>query len=110
VQVKIVRRPVTSVTVLSIKSYGPGWVDSKLRATVEVLPPDGDAHRDGAPPSSALEIEGYHAIQSSVNFPHRILLPDGGARVGDTIRATFDLIQGHAFKISGLALCHLDDE
>jgi hypothetical protein len=69
-----------------------------------------------SPPSGAgvesgpFEIDGYHDLLTSVNFPHKFALAGRGASRGDTVRATFELVGGHAFKITGLALCRIDDE
>jgi hypothetical protein len=113
IEVKDLRRQQTSLTVVSMKSYGPDWVASKLRVTVEVIRP---ASSSGTTASSAgvvsgpFEIDGYHDLPTSVYFPHKFALAGSGASNGDTVRATFELVSGHAFKIAGLALCRLDDE
>ena len=91
-----------------MKSYGPDWVASKLRVTVEVIRPSSDGV--AAVASGPFEIDGYHDLLTSVNFPHKFALAGKGARSGDTIRASFELVGGHTFKITGLALCLIDDE
>jgi hypothetical protein len=98
--------PTKYVTVVSMKSYSEDWVGSKLKVTVDLIP--SVQRKPGEPASETsevYEIAWYHEIRTSVFFPHKFALPGGGARVGDTIRARFELVGGTMFKIGGIALC-----
>ena len=90
------------LTVLYLKSYSSGYKDSLLVVTMEVIHQGAGI---GTSVSSISEIKGYHESETSVHFPHKMELPGGGAQAGDTVRATFQLVSGSAFKIAGIALC-----
>jgi hypothetical protein len=78
------------------------YKDSVLVVTMEVIH-QGDSESTSA--SSVSKIKGYHESETSIHYPHKMELPGGGARVGDTVRATFQLVRGSAFKIAGIAMC-----
>jgi hypothetical protein len=90
------------LTLLYLKSYSGGYKDSVLVVTMEVIH-QGASKSTSA--SSVSKIKGYHESETSVHYPHKMELPGGGARVGDTVRATFQLVRGSAFKIAGIAMC-----
>jgi hypothetical protein len=90
------------LTVLYLKSYTTGYKDSLLVVTMEVIP---QGAGNGTSVSSVSEIKGYHESKTSVHYPHKMELPGGGAHAGDTVRATFQLVSGSAFKIAGIAMC-----
>jgi hypothetical protein len=90
------------LTVLYLKSYSAGYKDSLLVVTMEVIH-QGAGNSTSA--SSVSEIKGYHESKTSVHYPHKMKLPGGGARVGDTVRVTFQLVSGSVFKIAGIAMC-----
>jgi hypothetical protein len=54
---------------------------------------------------ASYEISGYHETRTSVHFPHKLQLPGGGAKVGDTIFVEAQLASGSNFKIAGMAFC-----
>lgn len=56
--------------------------------------------------SSSIDfIDGYHDIKTSVHFPHKIQIADGGAKAGDSVILNAKLVGGQEFKIAGLAFC-----
>jgi hypothetical protein len=100
------------LTFLTMKSYGPTFVGTKL-AVVARVAHVGD-HNNSNPNNTAknhdeqetsYEISGYHETKTSVHFPHKLQLPGGGAKVGDTIFVEVKLIGGSTFKIAGMAFC-----
>lgn len=95
------------LTVLSMKSYGPTWVGSKLRLHVSVMRKAAEAAAPSPPVAAeaTYEIDGYHAVKTSVHFPHKFPVPGDGAKSGDTIRVNATLVSGSTFKIAGLAFC-----
>jgi hypothetical protein len=112
IEIPNVTLPTKYFTVVSMKSYSKDWVGSKLKVTVDLIrsvqsqPTEPTSASDAkSPPPEVYEIAGYHEIRTSVFFPHKFALPGGGARVGDTIRARFELVGGTMFKIGGIAFC-----
>jgi hypothetical protein len=106
----------TSLTVISMKSYGPEWANSTLQVRLTVTREQprggsggaGQARRPGASSSSSsssqtFTIDGHHETRTSVHFAHKLPLPGGEtpANPGDTIRADFRLVSGSMFKIKG---------
>ena len=88
------------LTILSMQSYGPTFVDSLLQVDVTVL----HADRNGKHTRDRFEIEGYHVFKSSVHYPFKFQLEEG-ANPGDTIILEARLIGGSMFKIAGIMLC-----
>jgi hypothetical protein len=100
------------LTFLTMKSYGPTFVGTKL-AVVARVAHDGDLNNINPNDSAkshdeqetSYEISGYHETKTSVHFPHQLQLPGGGAKVGDTIFVEAKLVGGSHFKIAGMAFC-----
>ena len=105
--------PMHFLTIMSMKSYGPDWIGSKLNVEVTIQSPFESANTTAAaavqPPDDAAtasyEIDGYHEIKTSVHFPHKFKLPGNGARIGDVVILKAKLVGGVTFKINGIALC-----
>lgn len=57
---------------------------------------------DAQPAVTGGELEGIHNSTTSVNYLENFNL---NATVGDTVIATFHLIGGSTFKISGILFC-----
>jgi hypothetical protein len=106
IEVRNISQPVDTFTLLSLKSYGPEWEGSELFVDISVIPGGREGGGGLAEESAARGyVVGYHAKEISVPYPHRFRLGGEGARIGDTIRATFTLTGGKNFFISGLAFC-----
>jgi hypothetical protein len=107
----------TSLTVISMKSYGPEWANSTLQVRLTVTreqPRSGGGGEGQARPvestsSQTFTIDGYHETRTSVHFAHKLPLPGGEtpANIGDAIQADFRLVSGSTFKIKGLAFCNV---
>ena len=98
----IMEVPVQFLTIVSMKSYGPSWIGSKLEIKVTI---DHPSNSTMLPDVSTYEIDGFHEIRTSVHFPHKFELPGNGASVGDNILLEAKLVGGSMFKINGIALC-----
>jgi len=92
------------LTIMSMKSYGPNFVDTILNISVQIVR-KGDNQQALASSSASYEITGYHETRTSIHVPHKFELPGGGARAGDSILLDGKLTSGAYFKINGLALC-----
>jgi hypothetical protein len=93
---------VTSITIVSMKSYSKLWIHSRLRLTVW------DEGPDGMGPSSDIgqfTISGFHELRTSVLFPHKLHLEKHGVPEGHWLKARFDLISGGMFRIQGMFFC-----
>ncbi|GFH55746.1 hypothetical protein CTEN210_12222 [Chaetoceros tenuissimus] len=92
------------VLVYSMKSYGPKFKDSKIRVTTNVT-----SSREETIKSEEAnlfhDVDGFHETRSSIHYPHKIPISDGGAKVGDSLTFKAELIGGNHFKIAGLAFC-----
>jgi hypothetical protein len=88
------------LTMLHLKSYTGGFVGSNVKVEMEVIHKGSDEIS-----RSSSERTGDHDSETSEHFPHKMKLPGDGAKVGDTVRATFTLVSGYAFKISGIVMC-----
>ena len=78
--------------------------DSKLRVTTNVK-----SSREEAIKSEEAnlfhDVDGFHETRSSIHYPHKIPISNGGAKVGDSLTFKAELIGGNHFKIAGLAFC-----
>jgi hypothetical protein len=102
-QVSNIAMATGSVVILSMRSYGPDWVNSSLRVRIRVTRPNYPRKRDDS--GNNYTIDGYHSVTTSVHFPHKLPIPGGPADIGDTIRVECTLVSGVRFKIAGLAFC-----
>ena len=100
------------MTIVSMKSYGPNFIDSKLKVDVVIERKQnvgGDASASAARPLSEdtaeYEIDGYHETKTSIHVPHKFELPNSGAKRGDSIIVNVRLVSGSYFKIAGIAFC-----
>jgi hypothetical protein len=98
----IMEVPVHFLTIVSMKSYGPTWIGSKLKIKVTI---DHPSNSTMLPDVSNYEIDGFHEVRTSVHFPHKFELPGNGASVGDNVILEAELVGGSTFKINGIALC-----
>lgn len=92
------------VLVYSMKSYGPKFKDSKIRVTTNVTTSREDAIKSEET-NFFHDVDGFHETRSSIHYPHKIPISDGGAKVGDTLTFKAELIGGNHFKMAGLAFC-----
>ena len=88
------------ITVMSMKSYGENFVNTKLRLTLRVVQSNETNSEE-----SEHTIYGHHDTKTSIHIPHKFELPGGGANEGDTIVVEAELVSGEYFKINGIALC-----
>lgn len=93
-------RPVKAATFMVMRSYGPKWEGSKVR--VEVRSKNGGVLKTE-------EIVGYHDKKTSETYNVKMDLTGGndndGAKVGDDLEVSIELVEGATFKISGMAIC-----
>ena len=91
------------LTIVSMKSYGPNFIDTHLNVDVIIKRKGGTSA--SSDDRAEYEVEGYHEEKTSIHVPHKFELPNGGARGGDIIVVNFHLTNGNYFKIAGLAFC-----
>mmetsp|Transcript_640 Transcript_640/g.856 ORF Transcript_640/g.856 Transcript_640/m.856 type:complete len:638 (-) Transcript_640:172-2085(-) len=91
---------------LTMKSYSPAWIGSKLAVTLGVIKAN-ETNQEKPEEGDMLtyNIEGYHTTKTSVHFPHKFLFPGSGAKVGDSLFMNARMVRGSEFKIAGLAFC-----
>jgi len=107
---------VNHVVVLSMKSYSRSWFNSSLSLSTTAFRspsiPETELNRTSSISKdinwngeSTYHIDGYHKLKTSVHFVHKFLIPDGGARAGESLILDAKLVGGKEFKIAGMALC-----
>ena len=89
------------LTILSMKSYGPNFENTELELTASIFHTNGMLN----PSFQSYKIHGHHSVKTSINVPHILELPSGGARIGDSIEVNATLMRGAYFKIAGIAFC-----
>jgi len=99
------------VIILTMKSYGPKFLNSKLAVLPSVVKAPAVMASDflnnrtvDFENGATFLIDGYHETKTSVHFPHKVMIP-GGAKVGDSIILDAKIVGGSHFKIAGLAFC-----
>jgi hypothetical protein len=106
-KIDVVSTETKYVTIMSMKSYGDNFKDTKLQVDVRI------ERKEEAPGTASAaeedvakyEVSGYHETTTSIHVPHKFELPNGGAKKGDSIIVDFRLVSGSYFKIAGLAFC-----
>lgn len=91
---KNIMEPIKTIHLMTMKSYGERWNDSRIIVTVikgedEVI--------------GEMEIEGFHQSETSVTYNHLIEL--NNTNVGDNIKVSVKLIGGSTFKFTGMSFC-----
>ena len=89
------------MTIMSMKSYGPNFVGTKLEVKVYIS----RLTRIGMSSEALYEITGYHETMTSIHVPYKCELPGGSAFDRDTILVDVRSSNGTYFKINGLAFC-----
>jgi len=99
------------VILLTMKSYGPKFLNSTLAVLPSVVKAPAlmtsnflNNRTVDFKSDAAILIDGYHETKTSVHFPHKVMIP-GGAKVGDSIILDAKIVGGSHFKIAGLAFC-----
>ena len=92
------------VTIMSMKSYGDNFKDTKAEVTVQILQ-NGESKTVDKAAVAKYEIAGYHETKTSIHVPHKFKLPNDGAKKGDKLQVNLRLVSGSYFKIAGLAFC-----
>lgn len=87
------------LTLMAMRSYGDNFKDTILKIHVNI--------ESNEKEQKVLEhsISGFHTTKTSIHIPHKMELPGGGAKKGDTILVEVKLVSGAYFKINGIALC-----
>lgn len=99
------------VTILSMKSYGKKWEGSQLKVTFWDMGVGGMTNNDEIKASLVGEylIGGFHHSNTSVLYPHKLLLQgtgsDGRIPVGHWLKTTFTVVGGTTFRIQGILYC-----
>jgi hypothetical protein len=107
-ELRNVTMDVDSFMMLSTKSFMPQFNGSKVSVTIDVIPSCSGATVDDNRPNATgrWHVVGFHDKPTTVAYPTKLKLPNGGAKAGDTIRATITSLQPNtSFMISGLAFC-----
>lgn len=92
-------KPVKMVTIHYLKSYGPQWVNSRVRMTLELFWKKDIIH------TQTMELEGFHDQQVSISYFSKWELQGEDAPIGSSIRFQMELIGGETFKINALMFC-----
>lgn len=98
------------LVLLTMKSYGPEFVNTRLAVLPTVVKAHviADSFLDyrtvDFENNATFFIDGYHNTRTSVHFPYKVMIP-GGAKVGDSIILDAKIVGGSHFKIAGLAFC-----
>jgi hypothetical protein len=100
---------IRTMTIISMKSYGPKWMDSLLQIRVYDL---GDTRKNGRVFNGTIvprllntwNVSGYHSTETSVFVAHKFPLE---VRMGHSLQLQLDLIGGSTFKIKGMLFCVL---
>jgi hypothetical protein len=97
IQVPALESTITKVTIIYLKSYGSKWIHSRLRVTLECL-----VHSNATSMVRQTELTGFHHSNTSVNYEATMEI---NVMPGQTVKACFELIKGHAFRINGMLFC-----
>lgn len=104
---KAVTQPVRALTLMTMRSYGEKWADSKLR--VEIW--------SGEKLMASDEMVGFHDKNTSETYNVKIKIgshvsgedasssADEEVPIGSELKINFELVGGTTFKISGMAVC-----
>ena len=93
---------ITSLTLISMESYGKKWEHSLVRITLLDLGPGG---KGPTSPVGILDVSGFHNTTTSVLHPHKFPLNGNGVPKGNWLTARFDLVGGSTFRIQGILFC-----
>jgi hypothetical protein len=97
--------PITTVTIMYLKSYGPKWKDSAIHVKVSIVRRrTNGTTEDDDESSKNVSLMGIHDSMTSVNYAEKIQL-SSAALPGDEVHATFQMIGGSSFRINGLLFC-----
>ncbi|GAX10536.1 hypothetical protein FisN_40Lh003 [Fistulifera solaris] len=94
-----ITQPVKTISLHSLKSYGPAWENSVAQFNVTVR------HSSAIVYETSFEITGFHNQTTSLTYPFQLELPSGGATPGTDLEIRMTLVQGSNFKITSLLLC-----
>jgi hypothetical protein len=94
-----ITQPVKTISLHSMKSYGPAWENSVAQFNVTIR------HSSAIVYDTAFEITGFHNQTTSLTYPYQLELPAGAAKLGTDLEIRMRLVQGSNFKITSLLLC-----
>jgi lysophospholipase L1-like esterase len=97
-----VTQPARSITIMYLRSGLKEFYDSTVRVDAEVTSADGTVR-----PGVSTTVHGSHELYTSVYYAHKVVLADGGAQPGESVRLSFRLLSGSRFRILGIAVCSL---
>jgi len=92
-----VQKPLRTVTIFYMKSYGEKWANATARVTVAV---PGDSQN-----YVVQDLLGYHNSNTSITYTERIQLPQVVA-AGSDLELSVELVGGTTFKITGMMFCN----
>lgn len=101
VEMKNLPDRVSSVTLLTLKSYGEKWNNSMVLVTVHV---DGKESNSSTSQQYSTEIKGFHNVATSITVRTEITL-GSGVEAGGSISMKVELVTGGTFKIFSMAFC-----
>ena len=78
------------ITIMSMKSYGDNFKDTKLEVDVRIESKE-EAPSAAEAEEAKYEVYGYHETRTSIHEPHKFKLPNGGAKKGDSLVVDFRL-------------------
>jgi hypothetical protein len=99
VEMKNLPDRVSTVTLLTLESYGEKWNNSTVLVTVNV-----DGKESNSSTEYFTEIKGFHDDATSITVPTEISL-GSGVEAGGSISMKVKLVGGGTFKIFSMAFC-----
>jgi len=92
-------QPVEKLNFIVMQSYGEKWAGSKIEVKASVF-----RNREKAAEQS-MEIEGFHAKNTSESFNFKMDLGGNKAVEGDELEVGINMVGGTTFKIMGMMFC-----
>jgi len=91
--------PVEKLNFIVMQSYGEKWANSKIVVKASVF-------RNGEQAAEqSMEMEGFHAKQTSESFNYKMDLGENKALEGDELVVDVNMAGGTTFKIMGMMFC-----
>jgi hypothetical protein len=93
-------RPVSTVTLFTLKSYGERWENATARVRIETQ--EGGKEDTEWRHAVTRDMVGFHDKRTSEMYTEKFHLPDAATMLRFDVR----LVLGNTFKLMGIALCH----
>jgi len=92
-------QPVEKLNFIVMQSYGKTWARSKVEVRASVL-----RNREQAA-EQTMEMEGFHAKNTSESFNYKMDLGENKALEGDELVVDINMVGGNKFRIMGMMFC-----